>query len=252
MGVDEALLVSAARDGRCSLRLYRWDGPWLSLGYAQRLLPGLLEECRGAGVGVVRRASGGRAVLHGCDLTYSIGAPEHRLRPGRRASYELVSRVLLEALLAVGVRARRSAQSTPGPGRNEFDCFAAAAADEICVSGRKLVGSAQRWAGGVLLQHGSIRLRPDPASATRAAELSEAGATSLYEQGCEASSEVLEEAFLAAFRRLCGARLQVGQLTDKEREQARRRCLSHAENPVVAPAPGGQLDPWGILKSAVR
>ena len=70
MGVDEALLASAVRAGTTSLRLYGWAGPWLSLGYAQPLEPEHARQLEAAGVGWVRRVTGGRAVLHGADLTY--------------------------------------------------------------------------------------------------------------------------------------------------------------------------------------
>ena len=75
MGVDEALLASAVA-GRATLRLYSWDGPWLSLGYGQPSRGDLRSACLEAGVGMVRRVTGGRAVLHGSDLTYAIAAPE--------------------------------------------------------------------------------------------------------------------------------------------------------------------------------
>ncbi len=65
MAVDQALLESASLDGVASLRLYTWQGPWLSLGYGQRLEEERRAACDAAGVGVVRRVTGGRAVLHG-------------------------------------------------------------------------------------------------------------------------------------------------------------------------------------------
>jgi lipoate-protein ligase A len=242
MGVDEALLARAARDGTCSLRFYRWDGPWLSFGYAQSPSLDVLEACRSVGVGCVRRATGGRAVLHGCDLTYSISAPSHQLPGGLQASYELACRAWLDALLGLGVRAERSVPDASGsrPARisHPFDCFAAPAADEICVLGRKLVGSAQRRAAGALLQHGSIRLRPDSPAAARASGGSGAGATSLQEVGCTASPEALEDACQEAFRRLLGVRFEIAELTDEERDQARQRCVFCAEDPFFAPAPG--------------
>jgi len=235
MAVDETLAASALQSGVCSLRLYRWDGPWLSLGYGQRPSTEKVEACRRAGVGVVRRVSGGGAVLHGGDLTYSVTAPSRRMPAGLRASYELVARVLLGALGELGVAAERSRASGSGPGRSGFDCFAAPIADEICVAGRKLVGSAQRRAGGALLQHGSIRLWPDPPSVARACELRGTAATSLREVGCDVSFEELEEACAGAFRSVLGVRLQTGELTAPERQQARLRCCFRATDPLRAP-----------------
>ena len=78
MGMDEALLASVVAGGPPTLRLYRWQGAWLSLGYSQRLSSRRLAACRQAGVGVVRRVTGGRAVLHGGDLTYAVSVPAYR------------------------------------------------------------------------------------------------------------------------------------------------------------------------------
>ena len=170
MGVDEALLATAIA-GTPTLRLYSWDGPWLSLGYAQPCSDELERRCRAAGVGLVRRATGGRAVLHGGDLSYSIAAPQSALPPGLQGAYGKVSDVLLRAIQALGVAADRAAgeirpnspDPSGGPGAasptgrdvrprhpqlhepdasHGFDCFQAAATDEICLAGSKLAGSA--------------------------------------------------------------------------------------------------------------
>ncbi|MFP8873134.1 MAG: hypothetical protein VCB42_01075, partial [Myxococcota bacterium] len=106
MGVDEALLTSA-RQGHPSIRLYRWRGPWLSLGYGQPVDPRLERACEKAGVGRVRRVTGGRAVLHGQDLTYAVASPEALLPPTLRGAYDWVARVLVDALQRLGVAATR-------------------------------------------------------------------------------------------------------------------------------------------------
>ncbi|NNL66067.1 MAG: hypothetical protein HKP30_07495, partial [Myxococcales bacterium] len=158
MGVDEALLDSARR-GQATLRLYRWEGPWLSLGYGQRLSETRRAACAAAGVGLVQRMTGGLAVLHGGDLTYTVAAPAALLPPGLRASYCLVADALCAAFGALGVTLEREPDCTPGhrpSGRRRgFDCFAVPAPDELLAGGRKLAGSAQRRAGGAVLQHGS-------------------------------------------------------------------------------------------------
>ena len=159
MGVDEALLATASESGRATLRLYAWDGPWLSLGHAQPAPGPLAQACTEAGVGLVRRATGGSAVLHGSDLTYAVAVPESALPPGLQGSYARVAEALSLALASLGLRTRRA---PGGPSPRGFDCFQQAGGDEICVGERKLVGSAQRRSGGAVLQHGSIRLAPDP------------------------------------------------------------------------------------------
>ncbi len=223
MGVDEALLRSAQQGGLATLRFYRWSGPWLSLGYAQRLPAPAWRALAQAGVQAVRRATGGRAVLHGADLTYCVAAPESALPAGLRPSYALLAAALAEATLELGVRAQRVAKRPAAPGAPDFDCFAAPAYDELCADGRKLIGSAQRRSGGALLQHGSIRVAPDPPAAAQAAGLSPGVATSLREQGCDASLEGITEVFTGAFARVLGVRLVAEVLSAQERTQAALR-----------------------------
>jgi lipoate-protein ligase A len=215
MGVDEALFASARAGGEPVLRLYRWDGPWLSIGYGQRVNGALLDACRSAGVGVVRRATGGGAVLHGGDLTYAVAAPEAALAGGLRASYRRITDVLLRALASLGLEAKRVDGAGPPARARVFDCFAAPAPEEICARGRKLQGSAQRRAGGAFLQHGSLRMLPDAREASRAAGLAAPAAAAA------------ESALDAAFQR--------SELADSELDSARERCFAHAEDPLGPP-----------------
>jgi len=253
MGVDEALLASAVRTGRPSLRFYLWQGPWLSLGYGQILDGARIDACRRAGVGVVRRVTGGRAVLHGNDLTYSLTAREDQLPAGLMACYELVSGILIEALESLGVDAAAGPPSSVRevfqhrfqtdrtmaagqPERGGFDCFAKPASREICVGGQKLAGSAQRRANGGILQHGSIRMTPDPADARRASALSGVGATSLAELGVNPDPEVLRVACEGAFGRALGS-LEASALTADDLAVAAERARSHrCDSTISAPS----------------
>lgn len=230
MGVDEELVATAARGGPATLRLYGWRGPWLSLGYAQHRSFERAGACRAAGAGVVRRATGGRAVLHGADLTYAVAAPEAALPEGLRATYALLAGALAEALAALGVAAER-APAGPAEGAG-FDCFAAPAGDELCVGGRKLVGSAQLRAGGAVLQHGSLRLAPDPLAVRQAVGLPGSGATSLVETGCVVAPERLRALLVEAFEAALGATLQPGSLSASERDRA--RCRKESPRPRAA------------------
>src|SRR3990172_7110968 len=164
MGVDEAVLASGARGGPPALGFYAWQRPTLSLGFAQTLAGERRAACAARGVEVVRRSTGGGAVLHGSDLTYSVTAPATDLPGDVVACYALLAAGLVEGLRTLGVEARcvaRGAQTA----RADFDCFARAGAGEIVAAGAKLCGSAQRRGRGGLLQHGSLRLRPDPPGA---------------------------------------------------------------------------------------
>lgn len=211
MAMDEALFARA-RHGVATLRLYSWDGPWLSIGYGQPLAPDRWSRCRRAGVGVVQRVTGGRAVLHGGDLTYSIAAPLSALPDGLEASYRLVTDALLEALRRLGLPAQRALRSQRDT-QARFDCFARSAAEEIEANHRKLVGSAQRRNREALLQHGSLRVFPDPHEAVRAAGL-EGRATSLAELGYRGDEARLCEAVVAALGRALGARFEPDGVRD--------------------------------------
>jgi len=244
MAVDEALLRSAQRGGAPTLRFYGWNGAWLSLGFAQSLDAARQAACRAAGVGIVRRATGGRAVLHGEDLTYAVAAPAAALPAGLHATYALIGEALREGLAALGIAAEASASGQAAPGPGGFDCFQSPAAHEICAGGRKLAGSAQRRAGGGVLQHGSLRLRPDALAARAAAGLSQDGATSLAELGFALDAEQVRAACTAAFARVLRARLFQGTLDRVELAQARELAARHA----------GGLDgpiPWGISREPV-
>lgn len=233
MGVDEALLATAIRDGTSSLRFYAWQGPWLSLGYAQGLEADQVHRLQAAGVGWVRRVTGGRAVLHGSDLTYSIVAREDQLPSGVRASYAVVAEALLDALHSLGVSATRSPPGSAAPGSSVFDCFQEPAPEEICLAGKKLSGSAQRRVGGAFLQHGSIRLAPDPEDAVRAVVAGGAalGGTSLAEEGVPVAREALQGACCEALEGLLGASLVRSSLGAVELQQARSRG---SEPPAVS------------------
>lgn len=163
MAIDEQLLdasVAAGERARPVLRLYRWRRPTLSLGFHQRAIaPGWSALARQGRIDLVRRPSGGRAVLHGGDLTYALIWPQPGLP--RMAAYRQaclwLQRVFagLEQPLQFGDHRPSAAGSS---------CFAlATAADLVHGCGAKRIGSAQLWRRGHLLQHGSIQLTPSPA-----------------------------------------------------------------------------------------
>jgi lipoate-protein ligase A len=240
MGVDEALLRSAGEGGRPALRFYRWRGPWLSLGYAQPDDGARDARCARAGVGIVRRCTGGRAVLHGSDLTYALAAPACALPEGVGASYALVAEALAAGLRALGIEVERRARAAGPPSEAGFDCFARPAAEELCAGGAKLVGSAQRRAGGGVLQHGSLRLEPDPAPARLASGLGGPGATSLRELGHEPALGALCESLARAFEGCLGVRLEPAGLTPGERRFAAGRGRNPLLNPLL---PGSSAGP---------
>jgi len=161
MALDAALLARARESGETVLRVYTWRHPTLSLGRNQRAAGAYsAERARTLGVEVVRRPTGGRAVLHWREVTYSVTAPE---RPGEplRAAYARINRVLLEALRRLGVPASLAVPRERAPAPGLAPCFETPVAGEIVVGGCKLVGSAQYREAGALLQHGAILVDDD-------------------------------------------------------------------------------------------
>lgn len=161
MAIDQAMLAMHARgESPPTLRLYRWSPPAISLGYFQRRHGIDLEACRRLGIDVVRRATGGRAVLHLNDLTYSIVAGTTDGVPSSvAAAYQLICEGLLAAFQILGFEAQPGRHGAGSP-RSDM-CFLTSTTGDLLYRGRKLVGSAQTWQGSSMLQHGSIVLEPN-------------------------------------------------------------------------------------------
>jgi lipoate-protein ligase A len=165
MAVDEALAASVGEGSSPpTLRLYGWQPPTLSLGYLQPAAA-LLPACRAMGIPLVRRPTGGRAVLHHQERTYSLALPW--APPWSLRSVPERFRVLAGGLIAgqarLGVEAglADARESGAAPGRAEAACFRARRLPAILCGGRKLAGAAERRFPTALLQHGSLLLRFD-------------------------------------------------------------------------------------------
>ncbi len=226
MAVDEAILRAVA-EGRVppTLRFYAWDPPCLSLGRAQPVADVDLEAVRAAGFGLVRRPTGGRAILHADELTYSVVAPqeEPRVCGSVVESYRRLSQGLVSGLKRLGVPAlvadeRVENRRSAGP-----VCFEAPSDYEITVGGRKLVGSAQMRAQGVILQHGALPLRGDIAricsllSAKPEPARVRARATTVEEAvGRLVAWDEAADALAAGFAGALNLRLEPGELTSQE------------------------------------
>jgi lipoate-protein ligase A len=163
MAVDEELLEGAAGGSLPpTLRFYSWSPPCLSLGYFQSEDLVDLDACRRLETDVVRRPTGGRAILHHRELTYSVCLPLSILgrEQGVIASYGRISRALVDGLRAVGFPVEAQPESVDLRAESSPACFDRPAQHEILLFGRKVVGSAQVRRGGALLQHGSILFAP--------------------------------------------------------------------------------------------
>lgn len=162
MALDHALMWRARQSGETVLRMYEWASPVLSLGRNQRARGVYLDaELARRGISVVRRPTGGRALLHHREITYSVTAPAGG--EGLAAVYHRVNALLLNALAALGVAAVLARPGSRSRLPTALPCFAEPAAGEIIVRGRKLAGSAQWRDDGAVLQHGSILVDDDQA-----------------------------------------------------------------------------------------
>ncbi len=173
MAVDQALLLAAERTGQVTLRFYRWQTPTLSLGYFQKLAD-RHEHPGSIGCPVVRRASGGGAIVHDQELTFSLTFPsKNRWSKKNNDLYRSVHGCILEALQKFGVEAglyEKTSLDRGGITRTEtgnsgnrlpksFLCFQRRTDGDIILDGQKVGGSAQRRAKNAILQHTSLLLR---------------------------------------------------------------------------------------------
>jgi len=166
MSVDEAILEFAGKGVvPPTLRLYSWFPACLSLGFAQPIKDVQIDDLRSRGWEIVRRPTGGRAILHTDELTYSVCGPhsEPHLSGSVLESYHDISLALLKALDLIGIKADSKMISAPlsDQDKNNPVCFEVPSNYEITVSGKKLIGSAQARRKVGVLQHGSLPLKGD-------------------------------------------------------------------------------------------
>jgi lipoyl(octanoyl) transferase len=236
MAVDEAVLESAGRGVSLpTLRLYAWQPACLSLGYAQSFKDVDYSRLKAQGWEVVRRVTGGRAILHVDELTYSIVAPpgEPCMQGSVLESYQRLAVALISAVRALGLPVEMeqnaaSANTARGP-----VCFEVPSAYEIVVGGKKLIGSAQARKKEGVLQHGTFPLCGDLTRITQVLvfpdeEMRAAAGEKLLVRAVTAESvlgrvipwQTAAEAFSTAFAETLGIHLEQGELTAAEEECA--------------------------------
>jgi lipoyl(octanoyl) transferase len=171
MAVDEAILEGMQRgESPPTLRLYAWEPACLSLGFAQPVKDVDLHALQAHGWEVVRRLTGGRAILHTDELTYSVvgSAEEPRLVGGVIESYQRLSKAMLRALELLSLPVIHQGRNGHHPGMDQNPvCFEVPSDYEITLGGKKLIGSAQARRKGGVLQHGSLPLFGDIARITQ-------------------------------------------------------------------------------------
>ncbi len=236
MAVDEAILEAVGRgESPATLRLYAWEPACLSLGYAQPLEDVDISRLQARGWELVRRLTGGRAILHTDEITYSVIAPldEPRVTGTVLETYGRLASALMKALLLLNLPVEIQERS---PGNRETPnpvCFEVPSTSEITVGGKKLVGSAQARRKEGILQHGSLPLTGDltrilqvlvftneETRTSAANRLLERATTVESALGRIVSWDEAAQALTSAFKTELGLALQTGELEPLEKERA--------------------------------
>lgn len=246
MAVDEAIMMAHA-EGRVppTVRFYGWTPAALSIGYFQQVHRDVdVERIRELGLGLVRRATGGRAVLHDAELTYSVVVSERHMPRSVVESYQVLSLGLMEGFRQLGLKAEWATPSGKGGEMSgSAACFDSPSWYELVVEGRKISGSAQLRKRGVILQHGSILLDLDVELLFQLlrfpTERHRQHMKQLFVQRAVAINQLSsrtvtwEEARLAfhqGFAQALGAEGQEGELSAYETELARQLAAKYADH----------------------
>jgi len=208
MAVDEAILAAfCAGAAPPTLRMYSWNRAAISIGYFQSWRRTIAPEST---VPVVRRPTGGRAVPHGSDLTFSLVAPVAAIGKGVQESYQRVGAAVACALRTIGIPAQLCADNGAGRPGSTVNCFETPIKYEVLVQGRKVLGSAQARRGDAVLQQNSLMLAPPPKAAV------EAIASPFNEWPYLCERQAIEGAVIAQIRKAFGVTLVMSELTPTE------------------------------------
>jgi len=230
MAVDEAIFnVSSCP----TLRFYRWNSPSISVGYFQRIDKGFLDSCSRMGVPVVRRPTGGRAILHHSEITYSLVSP-YNLFPGPSALtniYKKLARWQVDSLSALGLKADMGERrGNVRPYQKSESCFMTSTPYEVHVGGRKICGSAQKRGKTSFLQHGSILVDVDLELMQKLMGKEEDSAvtfTTLKREGYERGIDHAIHVMVKSFSHVMGCSLKNGELSRRETLEMERLEKAH-------------------------
>lgn len=251
MAVDESILEHLQRgEAQPTLRLYAWEPACLSLGHAQPFADVDMARLKAHGWQLVRRVTGGRAILHTDELTYSVigDAEEPALAGGILDSYNRLAQALLFAIRDLGLPVEMKEHvpaAGPVPKNLNPVCFEVPSTYEITVAGKKLIGSAQARKQEGVLQHGSLPLtgdltricqalvfRDEAARENAAGRLLARAATVKSALGLEVDWGTAAQAFVRGFEAQLGIRFQREGLSPSESERAEELVREKYANPA--------------------
>lgn len=251
MAADESILEHIGRgESRATLRLYAWEPACLSLGQAQPFADIDMERLAARGWEMVRRPTGGRAILHTDELTYSVigSSDDPRLAGSVLESYNRLACALLHTVRSLGLDAHSNPLSLEPAGSSRGAanpvCFEVPSAYEITVDGKKLIGSAQARRREGVLQHGSLPLVgdlaritealvfPDETSRKQAAERLLLRATTLETSlGRVVSWDEAAQAVIQAFESELGLQFERSELSASEQQRTAKLVEKKYDHP---------------------
>ena len=237
MAIDEAIAIACDKGlSSPTLRLYTWSPPCISVGYFQDVNEAIdISECKKQNIGIVRRLTGGKAVLHNKELTYSVISPsKNQIFPkGIKGSYKIIADCLLHGLKNLGISSEITER--PSTKENGFSCFLDTSFYEISVKGKKLIGSAQKRWRNHFLQHGSVIVSPsyiqlasllrfnNHEQRTKFINLHKEKSTSIEDEAKKMSGTAgIISAIKKGFEQGIGIRLIEAELTDFEKKETQR------------------------------
>jgi lipoate-protein ligase A len=161
MALDEAISEAVRQNlSPQTLRLYQWDCPSVTIGYFQKTSEININYCAEKGYPIVRRATGGRAILHDMELTYSFSSSKDSslFNGSLLENYAVISKALVQGLNLIGIKAGISFVKKRSESHRNPACFKSVSYGEVTVDGRKVIGSAQKRYHNGFFQQGSIML----------------------------------------------------------------------------------------------
>ena len=234
MAIDEAISTACGNgNSPPTLRLYGWKSPTISIGYSQKAeLDINLMYCRSVGIDIVKRPTGGRAVLHENELTFSVSASaENPLFPGNiLKSHKKMSEALLLGMNRMNIHAELQYKSKKQINRNPV-CFSTPSIYELTVDGKKIVGCAQRRFKNSFLEHGSIPLKLDRKKLSNIFSHSNKKLESVYFENMAGLNELgsycftideIAENIIMGFEHYFGIAFEEESLSDYEKELVRK------------------------------
>ena len=247
MALDESILEHIGRgESLPTFRLYAWEPACLSLGHAQPFADVDIYRLKERGWEVVRRATGGRAILHTDELTYSVITPldEPIMAGGVLESYNRLAHALLLAMQLLKIPVEIKEEKVNNKAEQNPVCFEVPSTYEITVNGKKLVGSAQARKKEGILQHGSLPLTGDlsricqalvfeneSARASASKKLLERATTVESALGQGISWEAAAQAYVQAFEAQLGLSFERGELSESESQRTEELVREKYDHP---------------------